>query len=269
MSTKAERRSRVLLLSMPYGALERPAFGISLLKPILQRAGVECEVRYLTFPFAELTGYDDYRWVSSDLPYTAFAGDWTFAAALHGDEPRRDRGYLEEVLQGSWNLGRGTIERVLQVRSLAGHFLDHCMASVDWRRYALVGFTSTFEQNLASLALARRVKAAHPDVRIVFGGANWEGDMGLELHRRFPFVDYSCSGEAELSFPALVERVLSGRDPEDVPGIVFRKDGESVFTGPAPLTRDLDSLPVPDFSDYFAALAESSAGSSITPTLLV
>ena len=73
----------------------------------------------------------------------------------------------------------------------------------------IVGFTSTFEQNIASLALARRIKAAYPHIAIVFGGANWEEEMGLELHHQFPFVDYVCSGEAERSFPTLVEQVLA------------------------------------------------------------
>ena len=40
--------------------------------------------------------------------------------------------------------------------------------------YAIVGFTSTFEQNIASLSLARRIKMLHPNIAIVFGGANWE-----------------------------------------------------------------------------------------------
>jgi ribosomal peptide maturation radical SAM protein 1 len=262
----------VLLLSMPYGALERPALGISLLKPLLARAGVECDVRYLNFPLAELLGYGEYQWMQAELPYTAFAGDWTFTTDLHGPSSARDEGFVREVLRGQWRLDSGSIDRILQVRALVGHFLDHCMAAVDWSRYGLVGFTSTFEQNLASLALARRIKERHPEVGIVFGGANWEGEMGCELHRRFPFVDYACSGEAELSFPALVERVLGGGGEaglEGVPGIVFRRGGESVFTGAPPLTRDLDALPIPDFGDYFAALRESSAGSSISPMLLV
>ena len=75
----------------------------------------------------------------------------------------------------------------------------------------MVGFTSTFEQNIASLALAQRLAAAHPSVLIVFGGANWEGEMGVALHRRFGFVDVVVSGEADLSFPALVRELADRR----------------------------------------------------------
>jgi hypothetical protein len=48
--------SKVILLSMPFGSLDRPALGISLLKAGLEGKGITCDVRYLTFTFAELVG---------------------------------------------------------------------------------------------------------------------------------------------------------------------------------------------------------------------
>jgi ribosomal peptide maturation radical SAM protein 1 len=265
--------NKVLLLSMPFGALARPALGISLLKAELAEAGVACDVRYPAFSFAEFTGYEDYQWVSSALPYTAFAGDWTFTPALYGDHPDLERRYIQEVLRGTWRLDPDTIQRLLRVRALVPHFLDYCMMTISWHEYALVGFTSTFEQNIASLALAKRVKAVHPGLAIVFGGANWEAEMGCELHRQFPFVDYVCSGEADHSFPALVRRVLAGEPVAGsngtIRGIVYRAGGASVYTGQAELIRDMDSLPIPDFSDYFQDLAQSTVAASVVPTLLL
>jgi hypothetical protein len=70
---------RVLLISMPFGALERPAISIGLLQEHCRRSGVPCDVRYLTFPFADRIGLGNYLWFcSDDVPYTAFAGDWLF-----------------------------------------------------------------------------------------------------------------------------------------------------------------------------------------------
>ncbi|MEA2264147.1 MAG: hypothetical protein QOJ51_6972, partial [Acidobacteriaceae bacterium] len=40
---------KVLLVSMPFGALERQALGLSLLKARLTQTGTACDVRYLTF----------------------------------------------------------------------------------------------------------------------------------------------------------------------------------------------------------------------------
>lgn len=261
---------QVLLCSMPFGALERQALGLSLLKAALVRDGHPCRLKYFTFPFAELIGLETYQWISRDLPYTAFAGDWSFTEALYGPDASRDAQYIEQILTTEWRIPPEQIASLWDVRRKAPLFLEHCLASVPWDRYQVVGFTSTFEQNIASLALAKRLKAAYPKLCIVFGGANWEGEMGLELHRRFPFVDYACSGEADHSFPELIRRLGRGRkiagDP--VPGLIHRNGHGSKYTGQAAPIHDLDTLPPPDFSDYFADLARSTVQSSILPSIL-
>ena len=262
---------KVLLLSMPYCALERPALGLSLLKARLAELHIACDIRYLTFPFAEFIGQQDYQWVNYELPYTAFAGDWSFTGALYGAQDEAEKAYIQEILRNTWRLNEADIERLLRVRALIPHFLDYCMAAIAWEEYRVVGFTSTFEQNIASLALAKRIKKAYPEIAIVFGGANWEADMGYELHRQFTFVDYVCSGESENSFPILVQRLLD-REPlsssEPIPGIVYREDGKSVSTGQAGLIRQMDDLPIPDFNDYFRDLSQCTVAASVVPMLL-
>ena len=260
---------RVLLLSMPFAALERPSLGLGLLKPLLERAGVACDIRYLAFDFAEFVGLEDYLWVYGGLPYTAFAGDWTFTRSLYGDRPDVDAGYAEQILRRIWQLEEHEIARLGRVRAYCDHFLDHCLASTTWEDYDVVGFTSTFEQNVASLALAKRLKEARPETVIAFGGANWEGEMGQSLHERFAFVDVVCSGEADHSFPAVVSALARGDGLDAIPGIVYRDGDRSVSTGPAPLVRDLDGLPFPDFDDYVAALLQSPAAADLTPTILL
>jgi ribosomal peptide maturation radical SAM protein 1 len=253
---------------MPYGALERPALGISLLKSNLNERGVPCDVEYLTFAFAEFIGVGEYQWIQGELPHVAFAGDWTFAAAL-GEREGAAQEYVDTVLREQWQLDRSSIVRLTRIRAYAEHFLRHCLTAVPWERYDVVGFTSTFEQNVASLALAGRLKALRPETVVVFGGANWEGEMGIALHERLPFVDYVCSGEADESFPQLLARIGEGRDPDDVPGVVFRRGARTLSTGPAPLVRDLDRLPPPDFDDYVEALESSPAAISVTPLMLL
>lgn len=264
---------KILLLSMPFGAMERPALGLSLLKARLTEEGFECDIRYLTFAFAEYVGHDDYQWMSYELPYTAFAGDWSFTGALYGERPAVDRDYIQNILRDLWKLPESDIERILRVRSVVPHFMDYCMAAVPWADYSAVGFTSTFEQNVASLALARRIKVAHPQIAVVFGGANWEAEMGHEFHKQFAFVDYVCSGEAEKSLPALARLLRSGQSAEDlaepIRGIIYRaRGGDSVYTGPAEMVREMDELPYPDFGDYFQHLEQCTVATPVVPTLL-
>lgn len=259
---------KILLLSLPFGALGRQALGLSLLKPLLRAHGHHCDVRYLTFPFAELVGHDHYRWLHDEAPYTAFAGDWAFTEALYGTRPAADARYFEEVLTGTWHLSEASLQRVRRVRAAAAPFLRWCLDAIDWTRYDIVGFTSTFEQNIASLALAKALKDRYPKLCILFGGANWEGEMGLELHRQFPFVDFVCSGEAERSLPGLLQRLATRRPVHDIRGIVFRHRGESISTGNPGRIEQLDDLPLPDYSDYFRDLNESTLAAEVTPALL-
>ncbi len=259
---------RVLLVSMPYGALDRPALGISLLKPRLRTAGIDCDVRYLTFAFADLIGAEEYNWISRDLPLTAFAGDWLFTRSLYGDALNGDD-YLESVLLSTWLVGEQDLAQLARAREQCEPFLDACLTGIRWSRYDVVGFTCTFEQNVASLALAKRLKEAHPGLLIAFGGANWEGEMGQELHRSFPFVDIVCSGEADESFPAVLSSLSACRraDLRAIPGIVYRDGRETVSTGPASVVTKLDELPFPDFDDFFRDRAEATSGRERDATL--
>jgi ribosomal peptide maturation radical SAM protein 1 len=260
---------RILLVSMPWHALERPSLGLSLLRAALERDEHHCDVRYLGFDFADSIGVDDYVWVHGGLPYTAFAGDWLFTQALYGERPGADDRYLAEVWLGQWGRTMPEWDRLLRIRRRVEPFLDHC-ARLPWEDYEVVGFTSTFEQNIASLALARRVAEAHPGVVIAFGGANWEGEMGLALHRRFDFVDVAASGEADLSFPALVNSLAHGGDATDVCGLVVRAaDGSSAMTGQGSPIIELDDLPVPRYDDYLAQREASPAAVDVLPTLLL
>jgi ribosomal peptide maturation radical SAM protein 1 len=273
MASTAKRAGRstprVLLLSMPLASLERPSLGLSLLKAGLARDGVACEVRYLGFRFAEFIGLDRYQVLQQGLPYTAFAGDWLFSRTLNGARPDVDARYVDEVLRGTWQLDQSTINTILSIAPYCELFLNHCIESLPLDKVDIVGFTSTFEQNLASLALAQRIKARRPSITLVFGGANWEGEMGHALHEQFPFVDVACSGEADASFPALVRAIASGEDLSAIPGIVHRRGGRSIASPPAPTITDLDALPIPDYDDYFTALQASPVAADLTPMLLL
>ena len=111
------------------------------------------------------------------------------------------------------------------------------MMTYDWDQYDIVGFTSTFDQNVASLTMAKLIKDLYPNIRIVFGGANFDGDMGLEHFRAFPWIDYIVVGEGEEVFPPLVKQILTHatKRMRFLPGVAHRKNGDIVLT---PQQRD-------------------------------
>ena len=257
---RSGREERVLLVSMPFGALERPALSLGLLEAHCHRRMIACDTRYLTFAYADRVGLGNYLWLCSDeVPYTAFAGDWLFAEALYGRRPYADAAYLDEVLRRQWQLPDSAVVRLQRMRAHVEPFVEECVRSVPWHEYTLVGFTSVFQQNVASLALAARVKLAHPGVTVAFGGANWEEAMGVALQDQFPFVDLAFSGEADESFPAVLDARAAGEGVQGIPGVTASARNRLAQLAPARRVKDLDTVPVPEFRAFFQQKATSCA----------
>ncbi len=263
--------SAVLFVVMPFGGLERPHLGVGLLKAQLRAAGVPATVAYLNFPFAEALGYEPYHRMSDQLDgylYYALAGEWLFSRSLFSRRGSEDDKYIEGYLFGGKLCARDMVNCLRRMSALVEPYLDHCLRTVDWQRYSIIGFTSTFEQTLACLALAKRIKERFPDKIIVMGGPNCAGVMGLQLHRSFPFLDYVFTCEADFGFPELVSRLGSGESRrDDIPGHVRREGGKSVAVPATHTLQSMDSLPYPDFDDYFAAYRLSPLSREFAPVL--
>ena len=253
---------------MPFVSLARPAIGISILKARLAEEGIACLIGYGSIFFAEWIGLESYELFLSRISPAMFAGDWLFSQWLF---PGRDHSiYLATLRRELGEAGSADYKVILELRERIGAFLEACLEHFRISTFDVIGFTSTFEQNLASLSLARLIKSQYPNKTIIFGGGNCEGVMGVEMHRRFPWIDYVCSGESDNSFPSLIKRLAAQHDPEGIPGVIYRRgDGESVIAAPPDRIHDMDRLPNPNYDDYFAALQTSALGRRIQPSLLI
>jgi ribosomal peptide maturation radical SAM protein 1 len=253
---------RILLLNMPFVSLDRPAIGVSILKARLAEEGIPCSIKYGNLLFAERIGKEAYALINDRLANWMFTGEWLFSEHVF---PNIDRSpYIASLRE---NLSESELDTVFRLRNEVGDFLEECFVEFDLASYDIVGFTSTFEQNMPSIALARLIKDRYPEKTTVLGGGNCEGVMGLELHRRFPWIDYVCSGESENSFPALIRAISAGTPVTDVPGLVYRQENESKVAAPQDRVHDMDRQPDPDYDDYFAALRNLRVGEQISPSL--
>lgn len=251
-------QERVLLVNMPFGGADRPPVGISTLRAALSRRGLQCDLRHFNLVLAEWLGPQLYQWMCDRASHMVFAGEWVFARAFWGNLLPPEEEYLRHIRE-KLHVDSQTVEVIRKMRDFIHPFLDYCLHTVRWNDYGIVGFTSTFEQNLASLALAHAVKSRYPHILTVMGGANCEGSMGIALHRSFPFLDFVFTGQSDETFPEFVARIFRGDPWTDIPGIVWRGPaGKSVDTGPAAQVWDMDALPIPDYDDYFAQLAQTS-----------
>lgn len=239
---------------MPFGSAQRPSLGVGLLSAALKARGLACETKYLPFLFSRLVGHSAYARFADELPTAVQAGEWVFSQQLYGSGFSTWVSFERDVLDHPrWGLRSPRLRAMIPpFLRAAPRFLELALASEDWGRFDVVGFSSSFQQTLASLCLAKDVKERHPHVRIVLGGPSFEASLGRVYMERFPFVDYVCTGEGDLVFPQLCENLRSGIS--DVPtGLLHRRNGQvlpEVDERP-PLVTDLDDLPSPDYDDFY------------------
>ena len=266
----------ILFAVLPFSDLGRPALGVSLLDAHLQRRGISSLIRYFNLNLAERIGTRLYGWfsqctadqelLSAVAPSEYLAGEWFFAdVAFPGRIPAESE-YIARFFEPDAGM-RKLIPEILEARRQRQDFIRDCVREIERCKPRVVGFTTTFHQTCACLAVARGLKRmANPPV-VIFGGANCEGAMGFELIQSFPWIDYVCTGEGDEVAPQFLEELVRGGEARPVAGILRQGDCESLTT-PAPVRR-MDSLPVPNYSAYFEALSSSAIGASIQPRLLI
>lgn len=252
-----ERRAEfgVGLVAMPFVSAYRPSIQLGLLSAIARSHGFAAETFHLNLDFAAEIGVGLYELLCQHRG--RLLGDWMFSAAAFGDTAPDPEGEMLADLGGdspaSFVSEGATLERLEEIRRVeVPRFVEAMAETIEWSRFSVVGFTSTFQQSVASFAMAAAIKRRWPDITMLFGGSNFDGDMGRELTRSVEVVDLAISGEADASFPRLLVALSRGVDPVTVPGVVARRGGE-VVEGPASApVEQLDELPVPDYEEYFA-----------------
>jgi ribosomal peptide maturation radical SAM protein 1 len=249
---------RVALICMPFASARRPSIQLGLVSAIAENAGFQTDNFYFNLDLAAEIGPDRYEKLCELRGH--MTGEWLFAPVAFGSLVPGTEEYLQafpEELEWAATLDMNHETLAEWRRHLLVRFIDNCLGAVDWRRYRVVGFSSTFQQNVASLALAHRLKESYPGLTVVFGGANMEGEMGLEFARAFPYVDHVISGEGEVVFPALLQAIRSNKTLSRHPGLISHSpQGDLIATEPAPPLSNLDTLPTPDYAAYFAHATE-------------
>ena len=236
--------AEIALVNMPFFSISRPSLGLSLLTAGLERNGYAADIHYLNLLSASIFGDDLYRYLE-EQPRGRLALEWIFMETLWGTDHELDRKFID-YLTGHRGMDREDryLQTLTECRGSADAFIETAIKNIPWDRYRLVGFSSMFQQQMASLSLARRLKALYPDLYIVFGGANCEGVMGAALLKSFPFIDGICLGEGDIAFPQLVKQILGDEPPRHIPGILERRDrGASARRNGLPILQAANGRP--------------------------
>jgi ribosomal peptide maturation radical SAM protein 1 len=160
--------------------------------------------------------------------------------------PQTNRQVFENYLHGhksihvmSPELGPLVEADVYRGLDVMESFLQQFVNEVEQLNPAIIGFSSVFQQNLAAVAMARRVKEKLPGVISVLGGANASSPMGTALLEITGAFDFVFSGEADHAFVNFAEDyLLHNRLPAD----------KLVECAPV---QHMNDTPIPEYNDYF------------------
>jgi ribosomal peptide maturation radical SAM protein 1 len=279
---------KVLLVSMPWAAVDAPSLALGILKQEIARLDdIEVSVIYANIDYLDwlsarspfsgsgkihLFNYQDYEYLSVGT-YTRGLGDWIFSSALHDVPSWRVPEFREQL---SFGLRPRMVELTEALHELAPAFVEELADRVVALGPDIVGFTTTFQQNAASLALAKAVKRRNVHIVTIFGGANCDGSQGQALHRNFDFVDYVVRGEGEVAIARLLGVLQDKKTPHNpehlakIAGLCWRGSyGESVANEMPGQGLTFTRPQTPDFDEYFARFYASTAQKWSEPKLVV
>lgn len=112
------------------------------------------------------------------------------------------------------------------------------------RKPAYVGLSAMTTTYPSAVKMARMVKKTLPSCRIVIGGVH-PTVMPKEVLEEGCF-DSLIRGEGEESLPVL----LRGDSQQEIPGVGFKNNANHHIPDIAPLIKDVDSIPMPDYNSF-------------------
>ncbi len=279
-SAKAATKSAavaVSIVSMPFKDLRHPPIQLGILQRCLERAGIAArshsfELAFMDHLHAKTSGGEPltighYHHVATE-EFQVHLGDWIFKVPPYSESTSDDEEYIEHVR--SKGVADETITTALRMRSLVPEFLEAAADELLAGMPRVVGFSSVFQQNIASLVLARILKTRNPSLKIVFGGGNCDAQMGQAIQECFPWVDFVVRGEGERVFVELVKDILGSQPIRPHSGLCHRVNGLSVAVPQKGEPQvPMDEVPIPTYDDYFERLARTPLRSELWPEVAI
>jgi radical SAM superfamily enzyme YgiQ (UPF0313 family) len=106
----------------------------------------------------------------------------------------------------------------------------------------IVGITATTPFYHLAAEAAAALKAEKIRAPVVIGGQH----ISVLKEKAFKdCFDYAFIAESDESWPLFLRRYAQGQDISDIKGILFRKNGNIIFTGMPEPVKDIDAIPFP------------------------
>ena len=119
--------------------------------------------------------------------------------------------------------------------------IDESLDRIKKTRPLFVGISVTFGTFSESfIEYSRKVKEIDKGIPVVWGGVH--ASAVPELCLKADSVDYVCLGEGEATIQELAIAIKAGKEPRDIEGVCYKKDGKVIVNPWRSLERDIDNF---------------------------
>ena len=255
-----DERAQVALLSAPGTFPPVPSIALSIFQTALDEAGISSKVIYASFPMTYRLGTDTINVLRAhmdffknteyffahltDVSASVPLKDFVRACTYRIDPDCKYDEFMEllaDALVAAEEIVEATATRIVRMGA------------------KVLAATSVYAQQCPTLAILRRVKELDPSITTLVGGFNTTDEMGINLLRHFPSVDYVCFGEGDEIIVEAVTTFLGCADGPLPYGILSRAEPLPEHA-PYRMTRDLNTVPTPDYRDFFEEIQREADG---------
>ena len=147
---------------------------------------------------------------------------------------------------GAQAIRAGHAVKVLNLSAFSWRRVEEVLAALDADVFGMSCWTA----NRRGVALvAKLLKRLHPSSHVVVGGPH-ATPLATEMLAHYPDIDTVVTGEGDVTFLELLDRIEAGATTTGIAGTVYR-DGDRIVRAPErPSVPDLDALASPH--DYFS-----------------
>ncbi len=124
----------------------------------------------------------------------------------------------------------------------SGNEINQIIELIKKSQPSLIGISLMSNHFFRAAALTKEIKKRISSVPVIWGGIH----PTIKPRECLDFSDMVCVGEGELAMEKLMDN-LEGYKDLGLEGIWYKNGNEIVEAGVAPLIRDLDNLPYPDY----------------------
>ncbi|MDH3394448.1 MAG: hypothetical protein OEL66_10610, partial [Desulfobulbaceae bacterium] len=253
---------RLALISMPWPLFNRPSIQLGTLKAYLrEHPWLQVETFHPFLSVAQRLGTSRYHWISQNV----WVCEALYTSLLFPEQREQAHRIIDKALRSAPRDIRFDID---QTETLLSDELFRWRDHEQWQRFNLIGFSVCFNQLAPSLTGAKAIKEIAANTPIVFGGSSCAPRVARSLLSTFQEIDYAIIGEGEKPLLDLC-RHLAENAPIPPQALTAGNAINLPLAGSNQYSQiqSLDTLPVPDYDDYFRDIQHLFAAEPFIPEL--